>query len=142
MKTILHVVEIAAEPADLYRALTTGDGLAGWWTTTVTADERVGGVVHFSFQADFNPDMEITDLQKPTVVGWRCVGGHEPWADNLFRFELTPLDGGRTRVSFTQHYAQELDDVAYGTYNFNWGYYLQSLKELTETGTGRPFTPT
>jgi hypothetical protein len=40
---------------------------------------------------------------------------------------------------FTQIYAQELSDEVYGTYNFNWGYYLQSLKLLCETGMGTPF---
>ena len=28
-----------------------------------------------------------------------------------------------------------------GTYNFNWGYYLQSLKLYCETGMGTPFVP-
>ena len=34
---------------------------------------------------------------------------------------------------------RELSDDAYGTYNFNWGYYLESLRLLGETGTGKPF---
>jgi hypothetical protein len=29
----------------------------------------------------------------------------------------------------------------YGTYNFNWGYYLNSLKQLCGKGDGTPFTP-
>jgi len=40
---------------------------------------------------------------------------------------------------FEQVSAQELSDQVYGTYNFNWGYYLGSLKRLCETGTGTPF---
>ena len=39
-----------------------------------------------------------------------------------------------------QDYGRELDDEAYGRFNFNWGYYLQSLKEFSETGTGFPFS--
>ncbi len=42
---------------------------------------------------------------------------------------------------FVRVYAQELDDEVYGTYNFNWGYYLGSLKELCETGKGKPYRP-
>jgi hypothetical protein len=30
------------------------------------------------------------------------VGGHEPWADNTFRFALADLDDGRTRLRFRQ----------------------------------------
>lgn len=33
----------------------------------------------------------------------------------------------------------ELDDDEYGIYNYNWGYYLQSLYELLTTGEGKPF---
>jgi len=46
---------------------------------------------------------------------------------------------GGTRVRFWQHYATELDDDSYGIYNFNWGYYLESLRLFCETGTGKPF---
>jgi hypothetical protein len=35
VKTILHVVEITAQPTDVYRSVTTGEGLAGWWTLAV-----------------------------------------------------------------------------------------------------------
>jgi uncharacterized protein YndB with AHSA1/START domain len=141
VKTILHVVEIGAAPAEVFRAVATGSGLAGWWTTAVRAQDAVGGVVHLAFTDDFSPHMEITALDEPDLVVWRCVGGHEPWADNTFRFEVSGLDAARSRLVFTQHYARELGDVAYGTYNFNWGYYLQSLKDLVETGSGKPFRP-
>ena len=44
-----------------------------------------------------------------------------------------------TRLRFWQEYAVELDDDAYGVYNFNWGYYLESLRLLCVEGTGKPF---
>ena len=39
-----------------------------------------------------------------------------------------------TLFSFLQDYALELSDEVYGRFNFNWGYYLGSLKKLCETG--------
>ena len=35
----------------------------------------------------------------------------------------------------------ELTHKFCGGANFNWGYYLNSLKLLCETGTGTPFVP-
>ena len=70
---------------------------------------------------------------------WRCVSGHEPWQDSTFRFQLAALDDGRARLRFWQDYAVELADDYYGVYNFNWGYYLESLRLLCVTGTGKPF---
>jgi len=57
---------------------------------------------------------------------------------NTFRFELAGQTGGTT-VRFWQDYARELSDDAYGSYNFNWGYYLESLRLYCETGAGKPF---
>lgn len=83
--------------------------------------------------------MEITELRPPERVAWKCVSGHEPWADNTFRSKLAGLGEGKTRLRFWQDYATELSDDAYGIYSFNWGYYLESLRLLCETGTGKPF---
>lgn len=139
MKTILHTVDIrAAAPEKVFEALTTEKGLAGWWTTTVHADVRLGGVVDFEFGATFNPDMEITELEAPRLLAWKCVGGHEPWIDNTFRFTIEPRGEG-TILFFRQEYARELDEEEYGRYNFNWGYYLESLRRLVETGAGNPY---
>jgi uncharacterized protein YndB with AHSA1/START domain len=136
MKTILHAFDINAEPEEVRRALTTLEGLSGWWTTDVTGETDEGGVIHFTFEGDFNPDMRV-DQSSGSAVRWTCIGGHEPWLDNTFHFELS----GEAPVSVTmrQHYARELTDRAYGIYNFNWGYYLDSLRSLLESGTGKPF---
>jgi hypothetical protein len=85
--------------------------------------------------------MEITTLDDQRELGWLCASGHEPWQDNTFRFELFRLDDDRTR-RFWQHYAVELEDDYYGIYNCNWGYYLESLRLLVATGTGKPFPAT
>jgi len=138
MKTIIHVVDVNVPKEKVYAALITQKGLAGWWTTIVKAEERVGGVIEFTFDSEFGPRMEITQLQPPTMVAWECVGGHEPWLGNTFRFEIATQDPG-SRLRFRQDYSRELTDDQYGIYNFNWGYYLESLRLYCETGKGKPF---
>jgi len=140
MKTIIHTLHIHASPTDVFQALTTQEGVTGWWTTKAALDEGEGGVIDFTFHGDFNPQMGQTRLEEPSLVEWRCVDGHPNWRDNTFTFALRARNG-ETSLRFIQEYAQELDDDSYGTYNFNWGYYLNSLKQLCETGTGSPFEP-
>ena len=140
MKTIIHAVHVHAAPERVYGVLTTDGGLAGWWTTKVTVEPGVGGVVHFTFHGDFHPKMKQTRLVPGREVRWQCVGGHQNWQDNTFSFALHDRKG-ETLLQFVQEYAQELSDEVYGIYNFNWGYYLNSLKQLCETGTGTPFVP-
>jgi uncharacterized protein YndB with AHSA1/START domain len=138
MKTIIHTVHIHAPPNEVFRALTTQVGVTGWWTTEATVEAGEGGIIAFTFHGDFHPWMQQTRLEEPELVEWRCVGGHPNWQDNRFTFELRESER-ETSLRFVQHYAQELDDDTYGTYNFNWGYYLNSLKRYCETGAGSPF---
>jgi len=143
VKTIHHVVDVDAPTDGVWAALTERDQMARWWTTKVAAGPAVTGAdIEWTFAGDFNPVMRITALDRPHRLAWRCVSGHDPWQDNDFRFELERLDGGHTRMRFWQEYATELSDDAYGTYNFNWGYYLESLRLLCATGTGKPYPAT
>jgi len=139
MDTILHVVDVSANRADLYAALATEAGLASWWTTKVEADERVGGEIQFWFIPDvFNPRMRIEALDDPSLVEWTCVGGGEGWLNARIRFELSDHETG-TRLMFRQGYGEPLGDVAFGEFNYNWAHYLGSLALYCETGTGKPF---
>lgn len=139
MKKIIHSVHVHATPRKVYEALTTTDGLSGWWTNNVVVEPRVGGMIRFTFHGDFHPRMKQTTLEQDRRVQWICVGGHDNWQDNTFTFTCDDRNG-ETMVHFEQTYAQELPDETYGTYNFNWGYYLNSLKQLCETGSGTPFS--
>ncbi|HXW39082.1 MAG TPA: SRPBCC domain-containing protein [Acidimicrobiales bacterium] len=142
MKVIHHVLDVDARPEKVWQAVTGADGLAGWWSTRLEADPpAVGGTVRFTFAGDFNPVMQIVEIDPPRRLRWRCVEGHANWKDNTFTFEMVPLDDNRCRLRFTQDYAVELSDDDYGVYNFNWGYYLESLRLLCVTGVGKPFSP-
>jgi uncharacterized protein YndB with AHSA1/START domain len=142
MKSIHHVVDIDTPTTTIWAALTTAHGLASWWSTRLrTPKADIGVQQHWSFGRDFNPVMEITTLDECRELVWRCVAGHDPWKDGTFRFQLAELDDGRTRLRFWQDYAVELDDDSYGIYNFNWGYYLESLRLFCTTGAGKPFHP-
>lgn len=135
---IIHAVTIHSKRQNIYEAITTQKGLSGWWTTDVKAEAVEDSVINFRFHGPFNPDMKITSLQEDEKVKWECVGGAEQWLGSTFTFDLTGKDGSVV-LQFTQVYQKQISDLDYGVYNFNWAYYLQSLKELCETGNGKPF---
>ncbi|HEY6411792.1 MAG TPA: SRPBCC domain-containing protein [Ktedonobacteraceae bacterium] len=140
MKRIHHVVDIDTPVATLWAALTEAQGLTSWWSTRLnTSAAAVGTQLHWTFAGDYNPVMEITTLEEERELGWSCIAGHTQWKDNIFRFRLVKLEDGRTRLRFWQDYAVELDDDSYGFYNFNWGYYLESLRLFCIKGKGKPF---
>jgi len=137
MKKIIHYLQIHAAPEKVFDALTTEDGLREWWSTAVDIDQRQR-LIHFHFAGDFNPDMRVINSQANQLVEWECIAGHGNWQNNTFSFELREVKA-ETGLMFVQVYAQELTDEVYGTYNYNWGYYLHSLKLFCETGAGTPF---
>jgi hypothetical protein len=50
MVNILHKVGVkASTPGAFYKALTTMDGLCGWWTTQTAGNGSVGSVIEFRF---------------------------------------------------------------------------------------------
>ena len=99
---------------------------------------RADWVIDFTFDDEFNPTMQVTYSDAPSMLSWKCVAGVEQWRENTFRFWLE-AHGAGTRLRFRQDYADELSDDDYGSYNYNWGYYLESLRQYCEIGTGRPF---
>ena len=137
MNHIVHVLEIDAHPRQVFLALTLPDKLAQWWTTQVEID-TTRAVLHFYFHEDFNPQLRIEEQQQDRQVSWHCVGGHKNWYESTLTFGLAGNDQS-TLLTFVQTFVAELSEGVYGRYNFNWGYYLDSLRLFCETGRGKPF---
>jgi len=57
-------------------------------------------------------------------------------AARSFRFWLE-AHGAATRLSFRQDYASKLSDDDYGSYNYEWSFYLESGAANPETIDGR-----
>ena len=95
MKKIIHVAKIKKPLAQVFRAISTQQGLSSWWSTAVKAEAaRVGLVVHFTFFGDFNPEMEIVALDEPALLKWKCVGGHDNWKGNEFEWKQSWRSAG------------------------------------------------
>jgi Activator of Hsp90 ATPase homolog 1-like protein len=99
-----------------------------------------GDLIRFTFEDPFHPVMRVTEQEPPRRVAWSFESGHEPWTGSTFIFNLEERDGATT-VLFRMAYGRELPDEQYGVYNFNWAYYLDSLRLLVTEGKGKPFEP-
>ena len=69
MTDIHHRIGVKSSSVDdVYAALTTIDGLSGWWTTDTKGDPGLGGKVEFRFpQGGF--DMEVIELTPGELSG-------------------------------------------------------------------------
>jgi uncharacterized protein YndB with AHSA1/START domain len=138
MADILHRVGVKdATPDQVYQALTTIDGLAGWWTddTKGTADE-VDGVVQFRFPPVGGFDMKVTELRPSDHVSWQVVDGPDEWMGTTIDFDLRQ-EGDYTIVLFKhQGWKEPVEFMHHCT--TKWGSYLMSMKQLVESGQGAP----
>ena len=141
MTDIVHRIGIKAPAADVYAALSTIKGLAGWWTQETTGDAKVGGVLSFVFHIESGEllggfDMDVIEMSPSDKVRWRVKDGPAEWIGTHIEFSLARRDdwtvvmfshrGWREEVEFTAHCSTK------------WATFLLSLRDLIETGKGRP----
>lgn len=141
MTDIIHRVGIKAPPSKVYAALSTLEGIAGWWTTATTGVCKPGETISFEFLTTDGERigamaMQVTALDPDKQVHWRCTAGPDEWIGTDVAFKLVQEDdytivrfghrNWREAVEFTEHCSMK------------WAIFLLSLKELVETGKGRP----
>ena len=137
MVDILHRVGVKdSSPEKVYDALTTVEGLAGWWTEETTGNGDVGGVLEFRFPPLGGFDMEVVEAVPDKRVSWRVVDGPAEWIGTTVDWDLRQ-DGDWTIVMFRHAGWSEPVDFMHHC-STKWATFLLSLKELVETGRGRP----
>jgi len=137
MPAIKHYLIINSPPEEVYNAITKTEGLKNWWTVGAKADEKIGGIAEFIFGERYHNKMKIINLQANKVVEWECLEGDKEWIGTSFLFDLEEKDGS-TILRFSHNEWREETDF-FASCNFNWGYYMNSLKQYCETGEGTPF---
>jgi uncharacterized protein YndB with AHSA1/START domain len=138
MPDILHRVGIRSPfPSYAYKALTTLEGLSGWWTTDTTGKTEVGGVIHFQFGERGFFDMKVLELHPDNRVLWQVVDGPQEWIGTNVSFELRQ-EGDYTILLF-QHRGWKAPVEFMHHCSTKWAVFLMSLKSLIETGKGAPY---
>ena len=136
MVDILHRIGVeAATPETVYEALTTVEGLAGWWTDDTKGESGVGDVLAFRFP-NGGFDMEVVELQPAERVTWRVVDGPAEWIGTTVDWRLHQADGWTIVLFAHQGWAEPVEFMHHCS--TKWATFLVSLKSLLETGEGSP----
>ena len=140
MADILHRVGIKSSSDDVYKALSTRDGVAAWWTNNTQGESNVGGVLQFSFSAGGSEiggfEMKVLELHPAKRVLWQVVGGPEEWIGTKISFELKQ-EGDYSILLFKHQDWKEPVEFMHHC-STKWAIYLMSLKSLVETRKGSP----
>ena len=141
MVDIVHKVGIKAPLAQVYAAVATTEGVAGWWSQETSGASEPGGSLKVGFS---KPDgevlgamgMTVTAMEPERLVRWRFDAGPDEWIGTDAVFDLS-RDGDYTIVLFRhENWREQVEFTAHCS--TKWATFMLSLKDFVETGTGRP----
>ena len=117
-------------------ALTSIDGLAGWWTHETTGNPKQGGVVSFTFGNNGGFDMRVlkSDAQQ---VQWECIKGPDDWLGTHIEFDIQTRDT-HNQIMF-RHKGWASENPFFHHCSTKWATFLLSLRDYVEKGKGHPF---
>jgi len=133
---ILHRIGVrGASPDQVFAALTTLEGLSGWWARDTSGQTEPGGVIAFRFVAG-GFDMKVVELVPGKRVLWEVVDGPAEWIGTHVDWHLSQSEA-YTIVLFEHRGWAEPVEFMYHC-STKWAVFLLSLKQLVETGSGAP----
>jgi uncharacterized protein YndB with AHSA1/START domain len=141
MPDIIHRIGIKSSATQVYKAISTIEGLANWWTEEVEGDEKVGGRIAFTFRTETGDIkgkmvMEVQELGPDKTVTWRCVDGPDEWMGTEITFNLSEQDGQIIIIFGHRNWREAIEFMAHCS--TKWAVFLLSLREYVETGKGKP----
>ncbi len=137
MPNIKHYLNINAPVEVVFKAITEQEGLSKWWTEETVASVKLNSVAEFKFGDLYQCKMNVSNLLPGKKVEWKCVDGADEWIGTSIVFEMEE-DEGNTVLKFSHSGWKEETDF-FARCNYNWAWYMTSLKNYCETGKGTPF---
>ncbi|MFT3953738.1 MAG: SRPBCC domain-containing protein [Piscinibacter sp.] len=141
---IVHRIGIKAAPSQVYAALATIDGLAGWWTEDTTGHSKPGGHVAFRFHDANGGDiggfgMDVVELAPERSVRWLVKDGPAEWLGTDIEFVLSQQDGQTIVMFGHRHWRDAGQGGEFMAHcSTKWATFLLSLRDWVETGHGQP----
>lgn len=136
-KSIYHRLLIEAPAEKVYEAITTQEGLAGWWTPETIAKPEVGSISRFAFGTNYFKEIRVEELKSYSKVKWRCLKGFEDWVGTTLTFQLEPHAKGT--VLLFHHDGWAAYTLEFASCSYDWALFFRSLKFLCEKGKGFPY---
>ena len=132
-----HRIRIHAPAERVYQALTSTDGLQGWFTPHVAGNEQEGGEMTMSFSGKESFHWKVSALKPLSHVHWECLKGPGAAAGTSVTYKLSAAGHGQTVIE-CDHDGWPAEHDAMATCNTLWGLLMGRLKEFSETGKPHP----
>ena len=137
--TMIFQVDVDAKRSAAVDALTTEDGIKGWWTDQAKVPTKIGSTLEMTFPGMPMPfDLELVESNDDRVE-WLSKSFPPPWAGTRMTWELTDNpDADGTRIVL-RHSGWTEGNPMVGMVTVGWGQIFANLKSYVETGKPDPF---
>jgi uncharacterized protein YndB with AHSA1/START domain len=133
-------VKLASPPEQVWRALTTSEGLSAWFGERASIDLHPGGAATMTFAGGTTVEMRVERIDYLTVFAytWRLpdLPADDP-RRTYVEFTLEPDGAGTTLRVVETGFAQLPPDTREGTYESHSQGWARELAELAELLDGR-----
>jgi uncharacterized protein YndB with AHSA1/START domain len=137
MTTLSHQIRISAPRDHVYEALSTRDGVAGWFTGDLEGAVSDGEEALFKFTGREPFRWRFAELSPGSRLRWECTQGPGNAAGTTATFSVSETNDGRTQVDL-DHDGFGESDPALATCNTLWGILMGHLKTYAETTVPSP----
>ncbi len=139
MATILLRMPVDAQPKVVYDALTTSEGVNGWWSNHTRGPNGVGSEMNVAFpDAPATFDFEVTEEVPADRVAWRCLSGPPEWIGTTLAFNIERDPEGNSSVLLS-HDGWASTEQSFPFIAYSWAQILPRLKKLAESSEPEPF---
>jgi uncharacterized protein YndB with AHSA1/START domain len=139
MPDIAIQTDTTADPTAAYTALTTTDGVAGWWTTRNQTSGTVGEVDQMWFpDAPMAWELRVDEAVPGKLLARHCVGGPPQWIGTGVQFVLEPAPQGGTTILLDHTGFAQVDEM-FRIVTLGWAQMLLHLKQYLDSGQPAPF---
>ena len=127
MPDIVHSIQIAAKPQQVYPLVATANGFARWWAADVTEPEGAAELGFFNRTTVYRLRPSVAD--PPGRAEWVCETGDE-WSGTRIAFHVAAAKSGSV-VRFTHSGWRAASDY-FVSCNTTWGELMFRLKAVAE----------
>lgn len=132
MADILIDFPIWAPPEEVFKGISSPEGLDGWWCLESAGSPEQGSTYTLGFGSGYVWKGFVTRCVPDSEIEWEMRDCDPDWLGTLVGFRLTATDRG-TKVQF-HHTGWAEANAHYASSCYCWPMYLRLLKRFVESG--------
>ena len=137
MADIYHDFQIYASPEEVFRGITSPEGVSAWWSQNTVGIPEEGQIYDLDFGPGYQWKAKVVQSVVPTKFEWELVEASDDWLGTQIGFRLEGT-AALTNVSF-HHKGWPHKNDHYRISCFCWAMYLRILKRHIEHGEVVPY---